>query len=138
MLAVAALVQQAATEDPGRHPALVEAREAGADPAAGADLPRPPRATADGGQDAPSTTAPVPLDVDAPPLAPAVLPTEVSGIGAPTEVVDADLHPPGPLVAPMPPDIEAPPAPIATEQPIEQDAPVPRSVHPPDVDEPAL
>lgn len=154
MLAVAALVQQAASDDPGRNPALVEVREAIADAGAdagtdaGDDLGRPHGAPPAPGRDTPSTTVPVEVDVpvDASHLAPNALPTEVSAIDAPTELVDEDVHPPLTVAAPEPPAINASPSPptaptpspTATEQPMQPPAPSPGGVDPPDLDQTAL
>lgn len=143
MLAVAALVHQVSTEDPGRNPALTEVREAGAAPGAGADRDGPNDAPAPGGAGGAGTPSPaVPADVDVDPshLAPAALPTDVDDIGAPTDLVADELDPPLPVAAPVPlappatPAPSAPTAPTAIEQPT---SPLPDEVDPPDVGDPA-
>lgn len=147
MLAVAALVQQGVTDDPGRNPALVEVREATADWGTAAKLDRPHDATPDGGVGAPSTATPVPADVamDASRLAPTALPTGVGAIGTPTHLVDEGLHLAPPVTAPAVPEIDAspspttPPPPVAPEQPVEPAAPAvptPDEIDPPDIDPP--
>lgn len=142
MLAVAALVQQAASEGPRPHPALVEVREAGADADAGPNLGRPRGGAPAGARDGTGTTSDaVDVPVDAAHLPSSTLPTEVTGIDAPTHLIGADLPPPSLAVtpsvlpeidaSPTPPTPSTPPPPVATEQTVTTTAPAPEVEPPP-------